>query len=82
MVEEVNKTLWVFIPKVPNPQEPTQFGPISLCNVSYKMCSKATANRMRIILDDIVPGEPSAFVPVSSGGARILQSLRPKTKWL
>jgi hypothetical protein len=61
--EDVNKTLLVLILKVSNPQDLSQFRPISLCNVLYKLCSKTMANRLRVILDDVLAEEQSAFVP-------------------
>ena len=58
-----NETTTVLIPKVDSPEKVTQFGPISLCNVVYKVISKILANRLKKILQDIVSCYQSAFVP-------------------
>ena len=63
MPEGVNNTSIIIIPKVDNPGRLTDFRPISLCNVIYKVVAKCLVNRLHPILDDIISPEKSAFVP-------------------
>ncbi len=54
MLRSVNFTNIVLIPKVKSPEAMTQFRPISLCNVMYKIVSKILVNRMKSILPRVI----------------------------
>ena len=54
ILKSINHTFITLILKIKNPERVTEFRPISLCNVIYKSISKVLANRLKLILHQIV----------------------------
>ncbi|KAL8126450.1 hypothetical protein AgCh_013655 [Apium graveolens] len=48
---------------VPNPENLTQFRPISLCNFIYRIISKILANRLKPFMKLLITPQQSAFMP-------------------
>jgi hypothetical protein len=61
--DTLNNIFICLIPKNKNPSTPADYRPIALCNVLLKIITKTIANRIKLILNDIISPHQSAFLP-------------------
>lgn len=60
---DLNHTNLSLIPKAYPPTSMTEFSPIALCNVIYKIISKILINRLKNHLSSIITENQAAFIP-------------------
>ncbi|KAL8143934.1 hypothetical protein V2J09_016966 [Rumex salicifolius] len=70
-----NETILHLIGKVASPEMVSQFRPISLCNVIYKMITKILSKRLQPLMDKLVSPMQSSFIP----GRELVHSMNRKT---
>lgn len=71
LLRSLNQTLITLIPKTTCPTKPSQYRPVSLCNVLYKIITKILANRLRRFLSETILENQGAFV----GGRQISDNI-------
>ena len=59
---EMNETHICLLPKK-KPQKITEYSPISLCNVTYRILAKVLANRLKKVLPNVINESQSASIP-------------------
>ncbi|KAK2649868.1 hypothetical protein Ddye_017357 [Dipteronia dyeriana] len=62
-LKDINSTVITLIPKTQNPTNMEDYRPISLCNVLYKIITKAMTNRLRGVIGEIISETQCAFIP-------------------
>lgn len=60
---DLGDALMVLIPKTQLPTKPSQFRPISLLNVCFKLATKMIVNRLKPLLADIISPAQASFIP-------------------
>lgn len=62
MLLEINYAHIILIPKIKSLERISDYRPISLSNVIYKIISKVLANKLKLILPRLISSNQSAFV--------------------
>ncbi|KAG7576302.1 Ribonuclease H domain [Arabidopsis thaliana x Arabidopsis arenosa] len=58
-----NAALLVLLPKVARPEKITQFRPVSLCNVLFKVITKMMVIRLKSVISKLIGPAQASFIP-------------------
>lgn len=61
--QDTNDAIVVLIPKVAKQEKITQFRPISLCNVLFKIITKTMVGRLKSVMTKLIGPAQSSFIP-------------------
>ena len=50
------------VPKSLNLEKISEYRPISLCNMAYKIAAKVLANRLKLVIDELITPHQNAFI--------------------
>ena len=75
--ENIHQTFLCLIPKISTPEYMSQFRPIGLCNVIFKVITKVVVHRLKPLMPSLIKPNQSSFVPGRqiSGNIIIAQEL-------
>lgn len=59
----IAKVLVVLVPKIEHPHYITQFCPINLCNVVYKIITKLISNWLKEVWEKLIALSQASFIP-------------------
>ncbi|KAH1097249.1 hypothetical protein J1N35_014170 [Gossypium stocksii] len=85
--QELNNTLIILIPKKESPEDFSQFRPISLCSMLYKLVMNVIANRFNVVFPKLISQEQTGFIAgrnISDNiilAQEVIHSMRCKRKW-
>lgn len=63
LLKSLNNSFVTLVPKTPTANSLSDYRPISLCNCVYKLISKLMANRIKLVLGNVISNNQAAFIP-------------------